>query len=441
MRNYCQKCSPYSDFTDALTRGKFVAELAKMEHRGIPIDMSVYMQLADKDIWAYLRDVMVPEIDRAYGVYVRDRMGEWHFSEALFAAYLKRIGLYQHWPRTDTGKLILRNKVFEDMTKGYPALESLRQLRHARGKMRKFKLAVGSDGRARTTLWPFKSKTARTQPKASQFIFSPAVWLRPLIKPGPGMAVAYVDYSAMEFFVGAALSGDPVMIAFYQSGDPYLTFAKRVGAAPPWATKKTHGELRDRYKTGMLAIQYGITEYTLASRLGISVTAAREMIAQHKQLFAVYWQWVGDWTQRAFNSGEMWTPFGWHCTVGATEHNERSIANFAIQSTSADILRLAIILAGRRGIIMLAPVHDALLIEAPIERIEADRLRVQRIMKHASRIVLNRMTSGTLELRSDAKIIRYPDRFQDSRGTEMWNRIMRLLDELPGQLRNQGKGE
>jgi DNA polymerase I-like protein with 3'-5' exonuclease and polymerase domains len=148
-------------------------------------------------------------------------------------------------------------------------------------------------------------------------------------------------------------------------------------------TKKTHGELRDRYKTGLLAIQYGITEFTLASRLGITVFAAREMINQHKQLFTVYWQWIEDWTQHAFTSGEMWTPFGWHCTVGITEHNERSVANFAIQATSADILRLAIIMAGRRGIRMLAPVHDALLIEASIVRIEADVARMQKIMKRA----------------------------------------------------------
>jgi hypothetical protein len=76
------------------------------------------------------------------------------------------------------------------MSKGWPQLEDLRQLRHARDKMRKVKLAVGHDGRNRTVLWPFKAKTSRTQPKASQWIFSPAVWLRSLIKPDPEMAVA-----------------------------------------------------------------------------------------------------------------------------------------------------------------------------------------------------------------------------------------------------------
>ena len=59
------------------------------------------------------------------------------------------------------------------MAKAYPETESLRQLRHTRNKMRKVKLAIGADGRNRTVLWPFAGKTGRSQPKASEWIFSP----------------------------------------------------------------------------------------------------------------------------------------------------------------------------------------------------------------------------------------------------------------------------
>jgi hypothetical protein len=31
-------------------------------------------------------------------------------------------------------------------------------------------------------------------------------------------------------------------------------------------------------------------------------------------------------------------------------------------------------------------------------------------------------------LRSGAKIVRYPDRYSDERGTAMWDRVIRLLD-------------
>lgn len=52
-----------------------------------------------------------------------------------------------------------------------------------------------------------------------------------------------------------------------------------------------------------------------------------------------------------------------------------------------------------------------------------------RPMRRASRIVLNATSSGTLELRTDAKIIRYPDRYTDKRGVAVWDRVLELLDQ------------
>ncbi len=77
--------------------------------------------------------------------------------------------------------------------------------------------------------------------------------------------------------------------------------------------------------------------------------------------------------------------------------------------------------------------HDAVLIEAPIERIEADVALMQEIMRRASRIVLNADAFGTHELRTDAKIVRYPDRYSDKRGDAIWDRVMELLRERRNQ--------
>jgi DNA polymerase-1 len=231
---------PDFDLGVALYHGEFAAVSALMEHRGVPIDMEVFSQLANEKIWREVRNAMVPAIDAQYGVYVRNAAGDWTFSMERFAAYTAREGIA--WPLLESGKLNMRRKTFEDMSKGFPQLEELRQLRHARDKMRKVKLAVGADGRNRTVLWPFQAKTSRTQPKASRWIFSPAVWLRSLIKPEPGVAVAYIDYSSMEFLIAASLSDGhcgPVnnMLEMYRSGDPYLSFAKSVGAIPSWGSK------------------------------------------------------------------------------------------------------------------------------------------------------------------------------------------------------------
>jgi hypothetical protein len=74
-------------------------------------------------------------------------------------------------------------------------------------------------------------------------------------------------------------------------------------------------------------------------------------------------------------------------------------------------------------------VHDAVLLEAPEDRIEADVALMREIMRRASRVIFNPTADGTFELRTDYKIVRYPDRFTDSRGTELWNTVLKLLAE------------
>jgi DNA polymerase I-like protein with 3'-5' exonuclease and polymerase domains len=187
--------------------------------------------------------------------------------------------------------------------------------------------------------------------------------------------------------------------------------------------------VRDRYKNMLLAVQYGMSAETLAARLGVSTFEAHQMLRQHKELFAQYWSWSDDWVQCALHTGIMRTAFGWTCRTGILEFNERSIRNWPVQATGADILRIGCIMATRHGIKLLAPVHDAVLIEAPIERIEADATLMQEVMRRASRIVLNADPMGTHELRTDVKIIHYPDRYSDRRGDAIWAQVLGLLAE------------
>ena len=116
------------------------------------------------------------------------------FKADRFAAYLADEGI--PWPRLASGALALDDDTFRDQAKTWPALQPLRELRHALGELRLEALAVGSDGRNRCLLSAFRSRTGRNQPSNSKFIFGPATWLRSLIRPGPGMALAYVDFSS-----------------------------------------------------------------------------------------------------------------------------------------------------------------------------------------------------------------------------------------------------
>ena len=126
------------------------------------------------------------------------------------------------------------------MCRTHPHLEPLRQLRFILSKLRKLDLSVGPDGRNRVSLSAFRAKTSRNQPSATKFVFGPATWIRSLIRPREGTALAYIDWSSAEFGIAASLSGDQAMKAAYSSGDPYLTFAKMAGAVPSEATKTSH---------------------------------------------------------------------------------------------------------------------------------------------------------------------------------------------------------
>ena len=370
-----------------------------------------------------------------HGIYVCDKLGAWHWNNARFEEVLTAEGI--SWPRKEeTGKLNLQRKTFESMAKAYSQIEPLRQLRYIRDKLRTIKLSIGLDGRNRTVLWPFSSKTSRTQPKAKHWIFSPSVWLRFLIRPEPGKALAYIDYSSMEFGAAAALSDGHIgpsnpMLDLYETGDPYLNFGKTVDQIARDATRETPGvgAKREQLKVLCLGTQYSMQALTLSTRLGVSYLEAHEMLRLHHGLFSQYWAWSEDWLHHSLDSGMMRTVLGWQCATGISELNGRSIRNWPIQSTCADMFRLAYVWGTRHGLTLIAPVHDAVLLEAPEDRIEADVALMREIMRRASRVILNPTADGTFELRTDAKIIRYPDRFTNPRGAELWETVLKLLAE------------
>ena len=105
--------------------------------------------------------------------------------------------------------------------------------------------------------------------------------------------------------------------------------------------------------------------------------------------------------------------------------NIRSILNWPMQSNGAEMMRLAASMAVEDGLMSLRPVHDAFLLEAPIGEIE-EHPRLAAIMVRASEIILG----NGRRCRVDQNIVRAPDRYMDDRGIEMFETVMRLLEEV-----------
>jgi hypothetical protein len=405
---------PLIDLPRALLRGRYMMAVARMEWTGVPIDTATLALLRSR--WAEIQDQLIAEIDEAYRVFEGRT-----FKSDRFAGWLSRNGI--PWPRLPSGKLDLSDEAFREMARAYPSVAPLRDLRTALSDMRLADLAVSRDGRNRAMLSAFRARTGRNQPSSTKFIFGPSVWLRGLIKPPPGQGLAYIDWKQQEFGIAAALSRDPLMLAAYASGDPYLAFAKQAGAAPQDATKVSHKAVREQYKACVLAVQYGMSAEGLAGRIGQPPILARELLRLHRETYRVFWRWSDAALDCAMITGTLHTVFGWRVQVSGNA-NPRSLRNFPMQANGAEMLRLACSIGTESGIEICAPVHDAVLIEAPLARLDHDIARMQDAMREASRVVLD-----GFELSTDVEVVWYPDRYSDTRGALMWRRVMDLIQQ------------
>lgn len=226
---------------------------------------------------------------------------------------------------------------------------------------------VGSDGRARAYLNPYGSMTARTQPGSTGFIPLKSAWMRSLIQPKQGRALAAIDYGSQEYLLAALVSKDEKMIEAYKTGDVYLAFAKEIKLVPKDATKKSHPNERQMCKSCVLGISYGLSKVGLARDLtqelgrDVSEDEADTLIDSFYDTYLRY----ADWKEEVLDSyqikGYLKLPCGWY--VWGKNQNDRSVKNFPLQGFGSSIMRKAVALAQDAGLQVPFTLHDAVYIE------------------------------------------------------------------------------
>lgn len=227
--------------------------------------------------------------------------------------------------------------------------------------------SVGSDGRVRGYLNPYGSQSSRYQPKATSFIPLKSAWLRSLIMPKKGRAIAGIDYKSEEFLLGGLVSDDQNMLDAYRSGDVYLYFAKLAGAVPKDGTKSEYKKERDLFKSTTLGISYLMGPEALGRKLTgdtgrlVTTEEAKKLIKQFSDAYPGYTKWQDD-CYYTYQRRRYWMlPCGW--TMFGDNENSRSVKNMPIQGIGGSILRKAIELAQDEGLCVIFPLHDALYIE------------------------------------------------------------------------------
>ncbi|WP_461331174.1 DNA polymerase [Bradyrhizobium elkanii] len=394
----------------ALLRGRYAVAVAAMEHAGIPIDLGLLRRIRRR--WPRIRKDLIAEVDADFGVYDGDT-----FKRDRFSRWLYHNGI--SWPRLESGLLALSDDVFKQQEAAWPTIAPLRDLRNVVRLADLDGLLVGPDARARTSLRPFSSVTGRNQPSTTKFAFGNAKWMRGFIAATDEVDLAYIDFTSQEIGIAAGLSGDERLIAAYVGGDVYLAFARDANLVPEGATKESHSEIRNACKVVVLGLNYGMGPDSMALQARISIATARHLISLHKRTYRRFWKWSDDMVDAALISRRMRTVFGWPRRMIGGE-KVTSIRNFPMQANGAEMMRIAAIGGVSAGIELCAPVHDAFLIAAPPNRLDHDVETMRSIMTKAGEVVCG------VPIRTEAKLIRYPSRYMEDRGIDMWNRVMRL---------------
>ena len=273
------------DFDLALRWGRFAPVAAAVEWAGVPTDAANLDRL--RRHLPDARQDLIDEFSGDFPVFEGSRL-----SHKKLAAEIQRRGWAKVWPVTPkTGRYALTDTILERLERRYPDLRSFRYLRKLLSQARAFGIPTGRDGRNRAGLRPFTTITSRNAPRASLFIFSASRWVRHFVKPAPGEAFLYLDYSAQEHAIAAYLSGDAALIADYAAGDPYIAMAVRIGLVPAGASKASHPRERAICKILTLGLLYDMSPQGFCGQLGCSLVWAEFLHRKLHKAYAGYFAW------------------------------------------------------------------------------------------------------------------------------------------------------
>jgi hypothetical protein len=398
------------DLDPALFRSRYTLAVTWSMRSGIPIDESTWRRILSCREGIQQRVTAGCPIYNAAGTFKHDQFERW----------VDGLSLKPAWPRTETGQL----STSEDTLKRFkyvPEVARLRQIMQLANILDKPGFEV-YHGRNYYGLLPYKCESSRNA--TVHCIFQSPVWVRPLIQAPAGYGLIHADWSQEEFGVAALLSNDATAIRTYETGDSYIAFAAMAGLVPAGATKATHPIERDMCKTMVLALQYGMGPQSLAAKLGRSLNYAQDLLTAHRKAFRRLWSWADNQVWTARWDRKLETLYGWRLIV-KPETKVLTCRNFPVQANAAEILRLAHLFLYEHGIQVCAPIHDALLIQAPENELEAVAQVVREQMEKASKIVLH-----GFRLRAETQTLYHPQRLEDRRGIRVWDYVLKLTERL-----------
>ncbi len=253
---------------------------------------------------------------------------------------------------------------------------------------------IDPDGRIRTSFQMTVTATGRlssTEPNLQNIPTRTEVGsrIRGMFVAAPGHVLVDADYSQVELRLLAHISGDEAMQQAFLSGQDFhtLTAAKVFHVAPEEVTS----QMRSSAKAVNFGIVYGISAFSLAQDIGVSVAEAKEYMERYFDTYRGVKRYMEQVVETARERGYVETimhrrralPELKSSNFNMRSFGERVALNMPIQGTAADIMKLAMVRVEQRlqreglGAKLIMQVHDELIVECP----EAEKETVERLLE------------------------------------------------------------
>ena len=260
---------------------------------------------------------------------------------------------------------------------------------------------IEPDGRVRTSFQMTVTATGRlssTEPNLQNIPTRTELGsqLRRMFTAPEGCVLVDADYSQIELRLLANIAGDTEMQAAFRSGEDFHTVtASRVFHVEP---QEVTPEMRRRAKAVNFGIVYGISAFSLAQDIGVSVAEAKAYMERYFETYQGVRQYMTDVVAKAEQDGYVQTlmhrrralPELKSSNFNMREFGKRVALNMPVQGTAADIMKLAMVRVHHRlkreGLRarLLMQVHDELIVECPAsEREQVERLLTEEMEQAA----------------------------------------------------------
>jgi DNA polymerase-1 len=247
--------------------------------------------------------------------------------------------------------------------------------------------SIRSDDRIHTTFTQAMTNTGRlssTEPNLQNIPVrsDEGSRLREAFTASEGCVLVDADYSQIELRLLASLSGDEIMCSAFNEGEDIhrRTAAKVFGVNEDAVTHK----MRSIAKTVNFSIIYGISDYGLATDLGIGYKEAGTLIKEYENQFPGIMKYLNGLKENGEKNGFVETEFGRKRILSELKSQNRNVRNFGfraamntpIQGTAADIIKIAMIRVDERlrreGLKsrLILQIHDELLVETAKDEVE-----------------------------------------------------------------------